>query len=176
VTIFGESAGGYSVKQLLANPPSPLPFAAAIMESQQIAASGVGLVSYNAVLANFSCETAPSPIDCLREVPATQIKAVIESESLGFPPVNGDGTQLNDVRPSISSGKFAKVPIFLGTNANEGRVFVAELGISNSTDLVDQVIDELVPGNSTLAEALKSSIVALYAADIVNDAYLLASQ
>jgi acetylcholinesterase/carboxylesterase 2 len=28
VTIFGESAGGFSVKQLLAQPPSPLPFRA----------------------------------------------------------------------------------------------------------------------------------------------------
>lgn len=32
VTVFGESAGGESVKQLLANPPSPLPFSAAIMQ------------------------------------------------------------------------------------------------------------------------------------------------
>ncbi|KAH8694101.1 carboxylesterase [Talaromyces proteolyticus] len=167
VTIFGESAGGYSVKQLLANPPSPLPFAAAIMESQQAGLTGDGLESYYMVLSNFSCETASSPIDCLRHVPATEIKAFIESQSLLFPPVDNDGTQLNDVRSSISSKKFANVPIFLGTNANEGRVFVAALGLSNSTNLIDQVLN---------MSSLENSILALYAAGIVNDEYLLASQ
>jgi carboxylesterase type B len=33
VTIFGESAGGWSVKQLIALPPKPLPFRAAILQS-----------------------------------------------------------------------------------------------------------------------------------------------
>lgn len=41
VTLFGESAGGESIKQLLANPPSPLPFAGAILQSENTVLIGM---------------------------------------------------------------------------------------------------------------------------------------
>ncbi|KAL0936343.1 para-nitrobenzyl esterase (carboxylesterase) [Colletotrichum truncatum] len=131
VTIFGESAGGESVKQLLANPPSPLPFSAAIMQSQQSMLIGSGSESYQKVLKNFKCDTASSPIACLREISATDLKAYIESEALVFPPVNGDGTSVSDVRSSISSKKWPNIPVLLGTNLNEGRVFLAVEGVKD---------------------------------------------
>jgi carboxylesterase 2 len=46
ITIFGESAGGESVKQLLANSLSPLPFRGAIMESQNTLLIGDGKANY----------------------------------------------------------------------------------------------------------------------------------
>ncbi|KUJ11309.1 alpha/beta-hydrolase [Mollisia scopiformis] len=55
VTIFGESASGVSVKQLMAQPPSPLPFRAAIMQSEQAVLPGTGLASYQATLREFGC-------------------------------------------------------------------------------------------------------------------------
>ncbi|KAK2008226.1 carboxylesterase [Colletotrichum eremochloae] len=125
VTIFGDSAGGESVKQLLANPPSPLPFSAAIMQSQQTLLMGSGSDSYKKVLQQFKCQGEASPIACLRKVSATDIKAYIESAALVFPPVNGDGTSISDVRGSITSNKWPKIPIMMGSTLNEGRVFLA---------------------------------------------------
>ncbi|GIZ46043.1 hypothetical protein CKM354_000918400 [Cercospora kikuchii] len=134
VTIFGESAGGYDVKQLLANPPSPLPFRAAIMQSQNQAAAGVGLVSYNQVASNFGCSTAPSVIDCLRKVPATDIQAYITQNSLSFPDVTGDGTSVGkQALPNILSGKFANVPVLIGTNKNEASVFLDLFGLNTGS-------------------------------------------
>jgi len=139
VTIFGESAGGYSVKQLLANPPSPLPFVAAIMESQQALDPFNGLAAYNRVVANVSCKGAPSELDCLRSVPVQTIKNFIEENLEFFGPVQEDGTSTADIRPSINAGTFAKVPILMGTNANEGRVFLSLVGLESSAKFLDFV-------------------------------------
>jgi carboxylesterase 2 len=166
VLIFGESAGGESVKQLLANPPSPLPFASAILESEQALLIGDGTANYQNVSAHFGCST----IQCLRQVSATDIKAYIEVNSLAFPPVQNDGTSISDIRASISSGKFAKVPIMMGTNLNEIRGFLDVDGISgNGTAAVDTLLAELGI-NSTAAQ---NNIISQYAADIVDDTYAL---
>jgi carboxylesterase 2 len=45
VTIFGESAGGESIKQLLANPPSPLTFSSAILQSENTVLVGMSVPS-----------------------------------------------------------------------------------------------------------------------------------
>nr|POF23971.1 pyrethroid hydrolase ces2e [Quercus suber] len=173
VTIFGESAGGYSVKQLLANPPSPLPFRAAIMESQGTVIVGDGAQSYQQVLANFSCANAPSPIDCLRKVPGADLLAYIDENEVEFPPVINDGTYIaSDALPSITSGKFANVPILLGTNANEGRVFLEIAGLFNGQSTVDAVLS-LTGLNIS---GIEQSLLARYAADIVNDGDVLIAQ
>lgn len=119
--IFGESAGGESVRQLLANPPQPQLFHSAIMESAGAVLIGDGLANYNRALYHFSCEN----IECLRKIPAAKIKDFIETYLLSFPPVQGDGTSMKDVGPAIKSGKFARVPVLVGNNNNEIAVFNA---------------------------------------------------
>ncbi|KAL1592747.1 hypothetical protein SLS60_011163 [Paraconiothyrium brasiliense] len=168
VTLFGESAGGESVKQLLANPPSPLPFSAAILQSQGSVLVGNGLTNYKKVLSNFGC----NDIACLRKVEATAIKSYIEAESLAFPPVNADGTSDDDVRSSILSRKFANVPTFFGTNLNEGRIFLAVLGLNNGTAAVESVFASL----NITDPNIKSGILAAYAAQGLDDLYVVADR
>ncbi|EUC29477.1 hypothetical protein COCCADRAFT_40129 [Bipolaris zeicola 26-R-13] len=139
VMLFGESAGGESIKQLLANPPNPLPFSSAILQSQQALSQGNGLTNYKKVLSHFSC----TDITCLRAVPATEIKSYIESESLSFAPVNGDGTSADDVRPSIRSKKWARVPTMFGTNLNEARIFLAVLGSNDATTAFNSIVEQV---------------------------------
>lgn len=168
VTLFGESAGGESVKQLLANPPSPRPFSAAILESENAVFVGNGLASYTQVLTNFGC----ADIACLRKVDALAIKSYIEVNSLSFPPVNSDGTSIDDVRPSILSRKFANVPTFFGTNLNEARVFLAALGVNNGTAVVDSAFTSLGITDSKV----RQSILAMYAAKGIVDLYEIADR
>lgn len=168
MTLFGESAGGESVKQLLANPPSPRPFSAAIVQSQNALFTGSGLLSYKQVLANFGCKD----IACLRGVDALAIKSYIEAKSLAFPPVNGDGTSIDDVRGSIITRKWAKVPTLIGSNLNEGRAFLAEAGLDNGTEAIDGALATVgITDNN-----VRRSILALYAAQGVNDLYVIADR
>jgi carboxylesterase 2 len=137
VLLFGESAGGYSVKQLLANPPSPLPFAGAIMQSQQALMPFNGLTEWKRAVYNLNCAEAESPLACLRSLPVNEIKESIEGNYQFFGPAQEDGTSTADVRKSIAAGKFAKVPIVMGTNSHEMRVFLSLLGLESSASAVD---------------------------------------
>ncbi|EOA86252.1 uncharacterized protein SETTUDRAFT_161464 [Exserohilum turcica Et28A] len=172
VMLFGESAGGESVKQLLANPPNPRPFSSAILQSQQALSRSNGLTSYKKVLAKFNC----NDIACLRLVPATEIKTYIESESLSFPPVNGDGTSVRDVRPSILTRKWARVPTLFGTTLNEARIFLAVQGLntrtSNSTALAIAFEQLNLSANSTA----HNNIFSIYATNGITNPYELADR
>jgi carboxylesterase 2 len=168
VTLFGESAGGESIKQLLANPPSPRPFSAAILQSQNVALTGNGLASYAQVLLNFDCKD----IACLRKVDAREIKSYIEANSLVFPPVNNDGTFINDVRSSIRARMFADVPTFFGTNLDENRFLLAILGLNNGTAAVDGALTSAGITDPTV----RRSIVAVYAAQGIQDGYVAAGR
>lgn len=168
VTIFGESAGGESVKQLLANPPSPRPFSAATLQSQNTGFVGNGLVSYTLTLANFNC----TDIACLRNIDAMAIKSYIEKNSLVFPPVNGDGTSIDDVRPSIEKKKWACVPAFFGSNLNEARFLLAIAGLNNDTAAVDGAF----VGVGITDPKLRKSILAVYAARGIKESYLVADR
>jgi carboxylesterase 2 len=168
VTIFGESAGGESVKQLLAHPPSPRPFSAAILQSQNTGFVGNGLVSYTLTLANFNC----TDIACLRDIDAMVIKGYIEKNSLVFPPVNGDGTSIDDVRPSIVKKKWARVPTFFGSNLNEARFLLAIAGLNNDTAAVDGAFT----GVGITDPKLRQSILAAYAAKGIKDPYIVADR
>jgi carboxylesterase 2 len=156
VMLFGESAGGESVKQLLANPPNPLPFSSAILQSQGSLLVSNGLANYEQVLKNFGCETTT----CLREVPAVDIKAYIEKKSLAFPPVNGDGTSVSNVKETITSGTWAKVPIMLGSNLHEASVFLAVAGVKDGQTALNSVLDTF----KITTSAARDSLVAMYTA------------
>lgn len=157
ITIFGESAGGESVKQLLAQPPSPRPFRAAIMESQNTVLIGDGKANYNKVLSHFGC----SSLDCIRGVPATDIQTYIDNEGLQWPPVEGDGTYTSNILPSIVSGNFANVPIMMGTNLDEAQIFLAVAGLDSGTNLVDGVL--AVTGLNI--SSIENSLLSKYAAE-----------
>ncbi|KAE8165726.1 alpha/beta-hydrolase [Aspergillus tamarii] len=132
VTLFGESAGGYSVKQLLANPPSPLPFRAAILQSQQTLFFGEAHWSWLRALKHLNC----FDLACVKRRSWEDIKDVIESEKIGFRPENDGVTSYDDIRESIETGKFANVPLMLGTNKDEGTVFVKPILDQLVTDLI----------------------------------------
>ncbi|THZ24490.1 alpha/beta-hydrolase [Aureobasidium pullulans] len=105
ITIFGESAGGYSVAQLLANPPKPLPFVAAIMESPLILLPGNGTKNWNNVSAHFGCATADSSLECLQKVDVSDLSGYIQSSGIGllWPPAIDGVTQVESISDAISA-------------------------------------------------------------------------
>ncbi|KAK3062992.1 hypothetical protein LTS18_002971 [Coniosporium uncinatum] len=146
VAIFGESAGGYSVKQLLAQPPDPLPFRAAIMESEAAGFQN-GSQSWTRISRNLGC-TGDTTLECMRKVPVTQLTAALSTGiGLSFGPVADDTTQSADVTNQINARTFADVPIIIGTNAEEGGAF-DPLNTDPSLYLAT-----VFPGNASAAQA-----------------------
>lgn len=128
VTIFGESAGGVSTGCLLVSPPARGLFHRAIMQSgtplslatlQEAESQGVGL------LGAVSAEQ-------LRAMPAEKLLAATSPKVGMF----GKGSKLwpiidGEVLPEPAEQAFGAtdVPVMIGTNADEGTLFLRQLPI-----------------------------------------------
>jgi para-nitrobenzyl esterase len=129
LTIFGESAGGYSVCTLLATPLAKGLFQRAIMESGSCAGSTDLDPSFSAVpavAAKLDC--SGQDLKCLRAVPAQKLlnRGTGSLANAGFPfNTHHDGYFLNATPLSlIRAGKFNAVPFLAGTNHDEADALV----------------------------------------------------
>jgi para-nitrobenzyl esterase len=146
VTIFGESAGGFSVLSNLASPTAAGLFQRAISESGAYAefqdywdsislvplaaaeTMGTALVPAGMSLAtDVGCSSQTA--QCLRAIPAStlveaQPRTLFPALGLVFPII--DGTVLTQtLDAAFKSGAFNRVPVISGTNHDEWRLFVA---------------------------------------------------
>ncbi|KAJ5220052.1 carboxylesterase hlo [Penicillium chermesinum] len=147
VTIMGESAGAGSVDALLTSAPDPLPFRAAIMESgqasvrsspsdnvQSYSQSWDTLLSVTGCSANWT-ESSSDKLGCLRDVPATKIREILDNSNLTFGP-RMDGVswsaapRLSRLDSRLENSSFARVPIMAGYNADEAKPFI--VGMNNT--------------------------------------------
>jgi para-nitrobenzyl esterase len=151
VTIFGQSAGGYSVYANLASPTASHLFRGAISESGSFdefqdyfdfivsLATGETMGSAfvppgDSVPASVGCSSSSGTSNCLRSVPASTLVAV--QPLVLFPFV--DGRLLTQTpAEAFASGQFNRVPVIHGTNHDEWRLQVADeydFGIGPLTD------------------------------------------
>lgn len=151
VTIFGESAGAFSVDALLTSYPhtSTPPFRAAILQSGQLSyrgAPGVGkrypssAAAWEALAAGLGCEDGESNFTCVAGAPAEEIKEVMEREYLNFWPAYDNATLFVDGAGRRKRGEVARVPVLSGSNAEEGRFIV--YGQSSLTAYLKQALGE----------------------------------
>ncbi len=139
VTLAGESAGGISTCTHLAAPGSKGLFAHAIIESgvcvsDAFYTKAVAEDEATRLATALGCTDANTVMSCLRGKSAQDVlgalpgkKALVGPGDAWFPVI--DGTLLPSVPiDAITGGKWANVPTLLGTNVNEGQLFLSLWG------------------------------------------------
>ncbi len=146
VTIFGESAGAHAVATLLAVPAAEGLFAQAISESP-----AAGMVRSVEVAARFA-DRVPALLGVRREDAASALMNASPAELVAaqdrliddgmenrlgaFPigPVFGDDYLPMDPVDAMRRGAAHRVPLIVGTNADEGRLFTRFLRLLPTTE------------------------------------------
>lgn len=128
VTIFGESAGGFSVDALLTSYPknSKPPFRAAILQSGQYsyrpAPVSSSVSAWNNLTTTLKCPgTYANNLTCVRAANATEVKRIIEVNSLIFNAVPDNYTLVENPAARRLSGNISHIPVLAGSNSQEGR-------------------------------------------------------
>jgi para-nitrobenzyl esterase len=122
VTIFGESAGSFSVSGLMASPKAKGLFQKAIGESGAFFGSSLAVTPISeAQLAGekFAAAMGASSIEELRATTAADLLAASMKNRAGFP-VTVDGEFFTEAPGAVyAAGKQAHVPLLAGWNLNE---------------------------------------------------------
>lgn len=149
------------MKQLIAMPPEPLNFRAAIMQSNGLSATADAGINWSTLVVLLGCSKAKSHIECVRKVDGAKIKDIIEHKNLGFSPVQDSVTFVSDIRNSSIAGRAAKIPIIVGSNKDEGRPFLYIAGLDNPSTSPEQLKKDLAfafPSNLTLQASLLAQL------------------
>jgi acetylcholinesterase len=159
VSLFGESAGAFSIDNLLTSygPDSCPPFRGAILQSGQVSYGPTPNPStvpqWNQLAEHFNCASG-STVECLRNVPATEIKAYIEQNALSFNYAFDNVTAVSDPTYRRQNGLIAKIPILIGSNSQEGRIF--EIG-QNSQEATRAFVDTLTGGVAAYGNMIEAA-------------------
>lgn len=125
VTVGGESAGAFSVCGHLAAPGSRGLFAAAILQSGSCLAGTQAGAQAGGVRAATAAGCPPDGdvVACLRATPVERLIATPLFASL----VSGGTTLPRPPNEAVAAGDFARVPVVVGANRDEGRTFAQGL-------------------------------------------------
>ena len=147
VTVFGQSAGGYSVGALLASPLARGLFHRAILQSGTGLADGIvsrAIASERALARARALGAAGTDAAAARALRALDARAVVDAERdtltaigrrndndvlsmrLPFVPVLDGWAVPHPVDAAIARAAWHKVPVLVGSNADEGTWFVAQ--------------------------------------------------
>jgi para-nitrobenzyl esterase len=125
VTLFGESAGGLSTLAQLVSPGARGLFQRAIVESGTYQLTQQPLAAAESAGKTFAAKAgcASNTATCLRGLPVSTI--LTNEDPTGYTP-DVDGAVLTQpIKTALDRGQFNRVPVVIGTNHDEYRLFVA---------------------------------------------------
>jgi para-nitrobenzyl esterase len=125
VTLFGESAGGLSTLAQLVSPGARGLFQRAIVESGTYQLTQQSLAAAESAGKTFAATAgcASNAAACLRRLPVSTILA--DEDPSGYTPDVDGAVLTQSVKTALARGQFNHVPVVIGTNHDEYRLFVA---------------------------------------------------
>jgi para-nitrobenzyl esterase len=172
VTIFGESAGAFSVCSHLASPKSAGLFHKAILQSGSCERPWLELAAAEAQGDAFAealaCDSADDVLACMRAKPVKDVLAALpQPPNFGFTPSDEPGGSWGPIldgsffteqpSDSFTSGNFNQVPTIVGFTREEARLFVwigelADPSFEVTEENYVALIAHLLGGNTELAQ------------------------
>ncbi|GAA6130403.1 carboxylesterase/lipase family protein [Halopseudomonas sabulinigri] len=145
VTVFGESAGGHSIMSHIVSPSAQAEdlFQRAIIQSGSYAPDQAPLAAAQAggLAAEAAARAAGETCDdltaaeCFRALSVSQILALQGSQSI---PTNGGTFLPRSIRVGVATGQYDNnLDILMGSNQDEGTLFVALDELTNSLTSLD---------------------------------------
>ena len=164
VTIAGESAGGYSVCALMTSPTARGLFERAVMQSGSCISTPLSAAEQTgaAYAAAIGCSDPATAVVCMRAKTPAQLLDDPQYPGAASPTTGGPELPVAPAE-AVSTGRFAHVPLLIGTNHDEGRTF--SQGFANAPESVyDQTIQAEYGANASkvLAEYPWSSFPSPY--------------
>jgi len=156
ITIFGESAGAISVIHHLTMEGSWGLFNAAISESSttlMIYSYEEAVSNGQSIVSQVDCQNSSDVLQCIRQAPTSSFGFLMRD--MTFQPVI-DSTEVQG-RPLslIQQGHVAQVPVIIGTNKDEGTLFIYDTFQSPMpSTLYRYVVEQLLGGNQELIDAV----------------------
>jgi para-nitrobenzyl esterase len=168
VTIFGESAGGMSVCAHLVSPLSQGLFQHAIIESglcvQPLASLAGAEVQGAAFASLLGCDGAAGVLACMRAKSARDVKNTLppaadfvfgEGQTGYWGPNLDQYVYTQQMTDAFAQGAFNQVPVIVGSNKDEGTLFVAMMQKASGTPLAadeyPQRLKDLLGSDSLVA-------------------------
>ncbi|KAK6538794.1 hypothetical protein TWF694_010360 [Orbilia ellipsospora] len=163
VTIFGESAGAFSVSmhQIAFGGRDDKLFRGAIMESgsaifyQAWGYPDAYQQNYDALLDAVNCTDAVDSLQCLRGVEVGKLNDALNTTNAAvFTAVVDDAFVPDSPASAYREGRYVKVPTIIGTNDDEGCSF-GELGLNTTEQIYGYLLATTKYKNSTIDRLLE---------------------
>ncbi|MGH3049302.1 MAG: carboxylesterase family protein, partial [Gaiellaceae bacterium] len=173
VTIFGESAGGLSVRSQLVSPAAKGLFAKAITESGSYAETVPTLAEAEGTGADtaaaMGCTDPATAAACLRNLPVSTLLA--NETAISQLPNLDPGVLPEQYNAAFASGTFNRVPVLTGTNHDEWMLFVELLNTLSNNEVTASNYQDQIAATLQLQPPLAGPVSAAVAAKYPVSAY-----
>jgi len=162
VTLFGESAGGLSTLSQVVSPAARGLFQRAIIESGTYNLAQQSLATAESAGAAFAAKAgcAGNTAACLRSLP---VSTIVDNEDFGGYTPDVDGAVLPEtIKTALAAGRFSHVPVVIGTNHDEWRLFVALAQIDGGQPVTAASYQTMIASTLGVPAAVAAAIAQAY--------------